>query len=177
MLGQKGDCNFTITYCNLYTLQTQDNDTPFNKIFNFQRSKNVTLQNLSNYRRKYINNNSVWPPKNVTTIQTNYPAHITDFMNTFQKCTKKFVRNISNLKPSLLVAFTVTENQVFSKLALFFYCNSGTDGGTVKSKESRGQNNQLRKSSNFHYGRWYNIHQKQNKIYFQYPWVAGHSQE
>jgi len=129
------------------------------------------------YRKKYINNNSVWPPKNVTTIQTNYPAHITDFMNTFQKCTKKFVRNISNLKPSLLVAFTVTENQVFSKLALFFYCNSGTDGGTVKSKESRGQNNQLRKSSNFHYGRWYNIHQKQNKIYFQYPWVAGHSQE
>jgi hypothetical protein len=53
---------------------------------------------------------------------------------------KNFVCNILTPKPSLLVAFTVNENQVFSKLASFFYCNSDTDGGILlKAKSHRNE--------------------------------------
>jgi len=52
---------------------------------------------------------------------------------------KKFVQNILASKPSLLVVFTVTENQVFSKLASFFYCNSGTDSGILLKAKSHNE--------------------------------------
>jgi len=48
--------------------------------------------------KKYINNNNVWSQKNVTTIRTNYPVQITDFMNTFKKCTKKICPKHLGLK-------------------------------------------------------------------------------
>jgi hypothetical protein len=56
---------------------------------------------------------------------------------------KKFVQNILTSKPSLLVAFTVRENQVFSKLASVFYCNNGTDGGILLKAKSHNNEDKI----------------------------------
>jgi len=42
---------------------------PSTKYLTFNAPKNVTPQNLLSYRKKYISNNSVWPPENVTKQQ------------------------------------------------------------------------------------------------------------
>lgn len=56
---------------------------------------------------------------------------------------KKFVQNILTSKRSLLVAFTVRENQVFSKLASVFYWNSGTCGGILLKAKSHNNEDKI----------------------------------
>jgi hypothetical protein len=56
---------------------------------------------------------------------------------------KKFVWNILTSKPSLLVAFILMENQVFSKHASFFYYNSGTEGGTLLKAKSHNNEDKI----------------------------------
>jgi hypothetical protein len=145
MLWQNGHCNFTITYCNLYTLQTEDNDTPFNKIFNFQCSKKCHTPELDKLKEKNTSTIIVSGPQ--TMIQQYGPTilHKLQILWTNLKMykKKKSVQNILASKPSLLVAFTVTENQVFSKLASFFYCNSGTDCGILLKAKSHNNEDKI----------------------------------
>lgn len=61
----------------------------------------------------------------------------------FKNVQKKFVQNILASKPSLLVAFTVMENQVFSKSASLFYCNSGTDSGILLKAKSHNNEDKI----------------------------------
>lgn len=118
MLGKKGDCILIITLSVIFINYKQYKKMihPWAKNFIFNALKNVTPQTLSNYRGMgEKNNNSVWAKKKCynSTLQTNYPAHITEITNTFHKYTKTFVWNILTIKQSLLVAFILSQTRSF----------------------------------------------------------------